>query len=404
MLSQIFLSKLKEIDYSIDPKIVSSLSRDFSHTSPIISPLLSKSANAVVFPKNEDEVKTIVEACIEEHVPIVPRGGGVNNVGGVIPMKGGIIMDLSRMKTFKEYEDEIEVGPGVSFCDNGRLRFNVRVYPSTYCEGATVAGFFSGGSGGIGEFRYGRNWDYATEVTMVNPVGKTVKLRGGDVKIAAHAEGTTGIITKLKVQKREKTKDIPIVVEFDNLHNAMNFIQSLYDNYSHTVYHVTLRSPEMSRLTSNITGYYTSKWNVLVVCEEECPFKGKRGDGVWEKRFLFFGGTITTAMGIMKKRYYYVVKDIPLEETEEKLTKVIESRKGFVTDVEFDIGRKSHPFILTDEEKEYYEILKILGGTNFDLNSIYINSRLPRDHLHKILVYKKMYDKEDLFNPDKVKF
>jgi hypothetical protein len=65
---------------------------------------------------------------------------------------------------------------------------------------------------------------------------------------------------------------------------------------------------------------------------------------------------------------------------------------------------KSHPFILTASEREYYEILNIFGGTNFDLNSIYINSRLPKDHLHKILLYKRMYDKEDLFNLGKVKF
>lgn len=404
MLTKAFLEKIKGIEYSTDPKTVSMLSRDFSHTSPIISPLLSKTADAVIFPKSEEEVKTIVEACIEEHVPLVPRGGGVNNVGGIIPLKGGVIVDLSKMKYFEEYEDEVEVEPGVSFCKDGKLRFNARVYPSTYCEGATVVGFFSGGSGGIGEFRYGRNWDYATEVTMVNPLGKTVKLRGGDVKIAAHAEGTTGIITKLRVQKREEVKDVPVVIEFESLREAIGFIQRLYDEYSHVVYHVTLRSPEMSQLTANITGYYTNKWNVLVVCENECPFKGIKGDEVWKKRFLFFGGTITTAMGITKRKYYYVVKDIPLEETEEKLTKIIESKKGFITDVEFDVGRKSHPFILTDSEREYYELLNILGGTNFNLNSIYINSRLPKDHLHKILLYKRMYDKEDLFNPGKVKF
>ena len=101
----------------------------------------------------------------------------------------------------------------------------------------------------------------------------------------------------------------------------------------------------------------TDKWNVLVVCEDECPFESKRGDTVWEKRFLFFGGTITTAMGITKRRYYYVVKNIPLEE---KLMKV--QKKGFITDVEFDVGKKSHPFILTGSEKNYKESLGDLGG------------------------------------------
>jgi len=394
------------IEYYTDLKIVKEKSKDFSHTSPFLIELLNKhSADVLVYPKNEDEVVKVVEIALENHVPIVPRGGGKNNVGGVIPLKGGILMDLSYMNKI-EYEegDEVIVQPSAPFVIGEKFLFNPRVYPSTFNEGATVGGFFSGGSGGIGEFKYGRNWDYVTEVRIVNPKGKIATLRGGDVKIAAHAEGTTGIITKLRVMTRPEVKDIPVLVEFESLSKALNFVEKLFDEIG--IYHVTLRSPQMSKLSENITGVSTDKWNVLVVCEDECNIEGnyKAGKMVWDKRFLFFGGTITTAMGAWKKRVYYIVKDIKLEEAFERLTKISEIEDVMIADVEFDVGKVAHPFILTTDKEAYKNVENFLGGTNFDLNSIYINSRLKPEHLHKILIYKKAYDKEDLFNPGKVKF
>ncbi|MCI2415611.1 MAG: FAD-binding protein [Candidatus Aramenus sp.] len=398
-----FLGKIgREVEVTADPKVVAEKSRDFSHTSPFLLDLLSSHrADAVAFPRNEEEVVKVVEFALEEHVPLVPRAGGKNNVGGVIPLKGGLIVDLSRLSSLYVGEGEVTAEASAPFAKEGEMLFSPRVYPSTFNEGATVGGFFSGGSGGIGEFKYGRNWDYVTEVRMVNPKGKVVTLRGGDVKVAAHAEGTTGIVTRLKVLTRENVDD-PVYVEFDALKEALKFVDSLYDEYS--VYHVTLRSPQMSRLSENITSVKTEKWNLLVVCEEECPVSGNREAGrrLWEKRFLFFGGTITTAMGVTKRRIYYLTKDIPLEEALEKLNKV--SEVTMIADVEFDIRRIAHPFILADTPEAYFKAWQIVGGTNFNLNSVYINDRLPSDHLRKIIWYKKAYDKEDLFNPGKLRW
>ncbi len=389
----------KDVKVEDDPKVVAEKSRDFSHTSPIIMEMLTRRADVVVYPRNEEDVVKVVEVALEEHVPIVPRGGGKNNVGGVIPLKGGVILDLSSMNSIAVEGDEVVVEPGAPFSRDGKLLFSPRVYPSTFSEGATVGGFFSGGSGGIGEFKYGRNWDHVTEVRMVNPKGKVVTLKGGDVKVAAHAEGTTGVVTRLRVLTREGIED-PVMLEFDSLPEALKVVEKLFDE---PVYHVTLRSPQMSKLSENITGVHTDKWNLLVVCDNECHFTGDREAGrrIWDKRFLFFGGTITTAMGVLKRRMYYMVKDIPLEETLEKITKV--SEFAMVTDVEFDVGRASHPFILTDSLESYRRVGEALGGTNFNLNSIHINDRLKPEHLHRILWYKRAYDKEDLFNPGKVR-
>ncbi|BBG25136.1 FAD-binding oxidoreductase [Sulfuracidifex tepidarius] len=402
MINNLIKALRDEVKITDDPKTVTEKSRDFSHTSPfLLEEMKVHKADLVAYPRSEEDVVKIVEIALQEHLPLIPRAGGKNNVGGVIPMKGGVIVDMTLLDSLTVNYEDVVVGAGTPFSREGKMLFSPRVYPSTFSEGATVGGFFSGGSGGVGEFKYGRNWDHVLEVRMVNPKGKLVTLRGGDVKVAAHAEGTTGIVTKLRVMTRERREN-PVMIEFDSLRESLNFVEKLFDG-DYSVYHVTLRSPQMSKLSENITGVSTEKWNLLVVCEEECPSgNAEAGARIWEKRFLFFGGTITTAMGAFKRRMYYMVKDIPLEETLDKLTKVSET-EAMIADVEFDVGRSSHPFILTDSPSVYRKVGEILGGTNFNLNSIHINDRLKPDHLHRILWYKRAYDKEDLFNPGKVR-
>ncbi|MFP3202716.1 MAG: FAD-binding protein [Sulfolobus sp.] len=41
----------------------------------------------MAFPKNEEEVISIVEFALQMHVPLIPRGAGYGTVGGLIPLK-----------------------------------------------------------------------------------------------------------------------------------------------------------------------------------------------------------------------------------------------------------------------------------------------------------------------------
>ncbi|MFP3202715.1 MAG: FAD-binding protein [Sulfolobus sp.] len=139
---------------------------------------------------------------------------------------------MSKMYHIKEHEDYVEAEAGAKFT------FNARVYPTIY-QKTTVGGYFCGGSWGIGSYEYGPNWDQVIEVTMVNPKGKLVTLKGGDIKIAAHAEGTTGIVTRLKVLKREYINDVSKLFLFDTYQDAIKFIQKIYEDEI-PLYHITL--------------------------------------------------------------------------------------------------------------------------------------------------------------------
>ncbi|GAG44347.1 unnamed protein product, partial [marine sediment metagenome] len=51
----------------------------------------------VVVPKTAEEIQKIVRLANKEKIPIVPMGAGMALTGLVIPLKGGIVIDMKRM-------------------------------------------------------------------------------------------------------------------------------------------------------------------------------------------------------------------------------------------------------------------------------------------------------------------
>jgi len=51
---------------------------------------------AVVFPRNEEDVSAILKYCNEHQVVITPRGAGSGFTGGALPTNGGIIPGLGK--------------------------------------------------------------------------------------------------------------------------------------------------------------------------------------------------------------------------------------------------------------------------------------------------------------------
>ncbi len=401
--------KREGITVSTDPEVVSRESQDLTAMSPYLSHLSKMRAEAVVYPKSEEEVVKVVELALEEHVPIVPRGSGRNNVGGVIPLRGGIVVNLTGMNKLRDEENKVVAQPGAKYYENGKLTFNARIYPSTFKDGVTVGGNFEGGCGGIGAFKYNRVWYQAEKVRVVNPRGKAVEITADDVKVVAHAEGTTGIITEITFLKKEWEDDETITLSFPSFREAVSFALKAYDD-AYPIYHLTLRSPRASELLSEETGVPAKGWYAILAYPKgegvEIP-KGvevvKDGGRLWERRDLFFGGIIWFHWRKFG-RFFYMTRDLQVDYLEELLEKVTNKA---VVQVEFLRGGIAHPFLITLSKEEFEEVkreARSYPGREFDLHDVTINGRLDRDHLQKIITYKKAFDKEDLFNPGKVKF
>src|SRR5262249_19584611 len=58
--------------------------------------------DVVVFPTSTEQVVAIVKACNEFDVPFVPRGAGTSLAGGCLPVGGGVMICLSKMKRILE--------------------------------------------------------------------------------------------------------------------------------------------------------------------------------------------------------------------------------------------------------------------------------------------------------------
>lgn len=54
--------------------------------------------DAVVFPRSTEEVQEVVRICLRHNVPIVARGAGTSLAGGCVPLGGGVVVMLTRMK------------------------------------------------------------------------------------------------------------------------------------------------------------------------------------------------------------------------------------------------------------------------------------------------------------------
>src|SRR3954471_4630266 len=60
--------------------------------------------DVVVFPTSTQQVVDVVKVCNELDVPFLPRGAGTSLAGGCLPVGGGVIVSLARMKRIQEVD------------------------------------------------------------------------------------------------------------------------------------------------------------------------------------------------------------------------------------------------------------------------------------------------------------
>ncbi|MEG3954863.1 FAD-binding oxidoreductase [Microcoleus sp. herbarium2] len=233
-----FSSELSGIEIISDRAQVVKLSQDYYHFSPVLQPLLSdKTGDLVVRPASEAEVLRIAAACVKSKIPLTVRGAGTGNYGQCIPLKGGVILDTSKMNSIRWIKPGLAcVEPGVKmsvFDKQAReTGWELRMVPSTY-RTATIGGFIGGGSGGIGSITYGQLRDrgnlHAVRVVTMEDEPRVIELRGDEVQKVNHAYGTNGIITELEIPLAPAYAWAEIIVAFDDFMTAANFGKALGD-------------------------------------------------------------------------------------------------------------------------------------------------------------------------------
>ncbi len=169
-------------------------------------------ADLVVRPGDAAEVAAVVAWCYEHDVAIVPRGGGTGYAGGAVPLDGGVVLTLERLRAIRSFDPllwRMEVEAGVTTATVARLaRENGLLYPPDpgAAESSHIGGNAATNAGGPHAFKYGVTGAWITGVEAVVAPGELVAL-GGPVRkdVAGYdlrslligSEGTLGVITSL---------------------------------------------------------------------------------------------------------------------------------------------------------------------------------------------------------------
>ncbi len=198
----------------------------------------------VVRPSCTEDVVGTVNIARDNRVPITPRGAGTLGLGGSLPSKGGIVMDLSSMNRIMEVDPDgmtATVEAGVTWEEVRRAArskgLRLGAYPSSALS-ATVGGWIGGGGVGIGSYKYGPAADQVRWLEVVLPNGHLIEAGFRGVKDNASgyalknlfvgAEGTLGIVTRATIRLHPRAGDVvPTAYAFKDLKKAAYGIQTL---------------------------------------------------------------------------------------------------------------------------------------------------------------------------------
>ena len=189
----------------------------------------------VVLARSTDHVSGVLEYANEKRIPVVPRAAGTWALGGVLPLDGGIVLDMNNMDKIIEFnpEDEyVRVEPGIEWkrlIDYLDVRgYQVGANPSSGLS-ATIGGYLAtGGSAGIGVTKYGTVGDQVISLKVVTSDGNIIETNPVDSWLFVGSEGTLGVICEatLKVFKKESMRYLAFA--FDSLDEGTEALQKLY--------------------------------------------------------------------------------------------------------------------------------------------------------------------------------
>jgi glycolate oxidase len=202
-----------------------------------------KTPDIVVRPANAEQVSEIVKLANRTLTPIVPRGAGTAMCGHTVPLKGGIILDLTSMNKIKELRIEdlyCVVEPGVIYdALNSELGKRGFWFPTTpgSAEACTIGGMVATNASGMRAIKYGATRDYVLGLEVVLPTGeiihtgtRTLKNSSGYQldRLMVGSEGTLGVITEVTLRFAVKPKASAMTVAaFNSLVDAGRCVSNI---------------------------------------------------------------------------------------------------------------------------------------------------------------------------------
>lgn len=177
------------------------------------APLLERRPEAVVRPQTLGHVAALLAWASQQGVPVVPFGGGTGVMGAVVPVKGGIALDMKGMARVLEVDREshlarAEAGILLGDLDKALHPYGLFLGHDPWSQPiATLGGAIATNGVGYLAGRYGPMGAQVRGLTVVLPTGQVVETRPVPKSTALDfntlfigTEGTLGVIVQATIE------------------------------------------------------------------------------------------------------------------------------------------------------------------------------------------------------------
>ncbi len=237
------------------PKLLTTLSRQLPPRTLTIDPKIcanyagdkwfaSNPPDAVAFPNSTATVSQIMRFATKHRIPVTPRGAGFGYVGGCVPIRGGIVLSLERMRRIKEIDPDdfiAVVQPGViTKTLQDAVEALGRFYPPDPASRAdcSIGGNIATNAGGPRCLKYGVTREYVLGLEVVLADGTVVRVgsrthknkAGFDLaKLFVGSEGMLGIVTEatLKLLPLPPSR-AALAIGFTSMDDAIRAIKAIF--------------------------------------------------------------------------------------------------------------------------------------------------------------------------------
>ncbi len=199
--------------------------------------------DAVVWPDCTADVSAVLHWASEHRVPVTAWGGGTSLEGNPIPVRGGVVLDMTRMNRILEVladDFQVRTQPGIIGDElNKQLRPTGLFFPSFpgSSDIATIGGMIANNAGGMYAVRYGVVGDNVMELEVVLATGDIIRTGSRSVKSVAGydltslfvgSEGTLGVITEAVLRLTGiPAGKITLLVTFPEVEEAIRTVLDL---------------------------------------------------------------------------------------------------------------------------------------------------------------------------------
>ena len=413
----------------------------------------------IVFPDSTAKVSAVMKAAHREKVPIVPRGAGTGISGGTLPIKGGLVLELSRMNRILDIDTtnrRAVTEPGVVNLDlQDALAPLGFIYPPDPAsqKSCTLGGNIGENAGGPLCLKYGVTSKYVCGVEVVLADGEVVDL-GGSIEdtpgydlraLLVGSEGTLGIATKmvLRVLPKSEASQTMLAI-FDTLEDASQAVSDIIsggiiptaleimdkgmceviEQGTHAGYPVDAEGVLLIEVAGLADSLDRQVKNISEICQRNkvrelrLPQTSAERDAIWKGRKGAFGA-------VAKICPPYLVNDgtVPRNKLVEALRKVKEIAEKYhlrIPNVAHAGDGNLHPLIMFDKNnpeeaaaakkagEEVLDICMALGGTisgehGIGVEKLSAMKRLfsPAD-IATMRKVKRVFDPDDILNPGKL--